>query len=308
MSPTFARPVPADDEGRHAAGDEEFWNESWYFDLSTDDGAFGGWLRMGLYPNLGATWYNAFFAGPDRALAAVVDLHAPLPAGDDLAVPAAGGTASVRCEEPFSRWRLTGDAVGRVVDDPEDMYRADPGEPTRVAHDLVWEDAGTAYPYEVTTRYEVPCHVRGTVTIGDETIEVIGRGQRDHSWGVRDWWAFGWCWTAGWFDDGSAMHAADIRMPRFSLPFGYRQDDGVVTVASGVTASEDTAASGFPRSARIDVDGTGFGFAVEPVAMAPVLLTAPDGRVARFPRALCRYRDDSGRIGYGWTEWNQPET
>jgi hypothetical protein len=274
--------------------------------VAADDGSFGGWLRMGLYPNLGATWYTAFFAGPDRALASVVDLHAPLPEGEDLTVVAGGAPASTRCEVPFSRWRLAGDAVGQVVDDPAEMYLDDAGESVRVAHDLVWEDAGIAYPYEVTTRYEVPCHVRGTVTVGDETIEVAGRGQRDHSWGVRDWWSFGWCWTAGWFDDGSAMHASDIRIPRFGLTFGYRQHAGVMAVASDVRASEDTGPHGLPRTGRIDIAGTGFGFDVEPLAMAPVLLKAPDGRVARFPRALCRYRDDSGRIGYGWTEWNQP--
>jgi hypothetical protein len=43
-----------------------------------------------------------------------------------------------------------------------------------------------------------------------------------------------------------------------------------------------------------------------PVCFAPVAMTAPDGRVAHFPRALCRFETGDGRAGYGWTEWHQP--
>jgi hypothetical protein len=46
----------------------------------------------------------------------------------------------------------------------------------------------------------------------------------------------------------------------------------------------------------------------EPVAFAPVLLEDGAGRVSRFPRALCRFRDlATGRTGVGWVEWNQPQ-
>jgi hypothetical protein len=45
---------------------------------------------------------------------------------------------------------------------------------------------------------------------------------------------------------------------------------------------------------------------VEPVAWSPVLLAHPDGREARFPRALARFRLADGRRGVGWIEFNQP--
>ena len=47
---------------------------------------------------------------------------------------------------------------------------------------------------------------------------------------------------------------------------------------------------------------------VEPLAWAPVLLAHPDGREARFPRALARFTATDGRTGTGWIEWNQPPT
>ncbi len=45
---------------------------------------------------------------------------------------------------------------------------------------------------------------------------------------------------------------------------------------------------------------------VDPLAFSPVLLTHDDGREARFPRALSRFRTADGRSGVGWIEWNQP--
>jgi len=52
----------------------------------------------------------------------------------------------------------------------------------------------------------------------------------------------------------------------------------------------------------------GLSLDVEPVAFAPVLLEDGAGRVSRFPRALCRFRDAaSRRTGAGWVEWNQPQ-
>ena len=43
------------------------------------------------------------------------------------------------------------------------------------------------------------------------------------------------------------------------------------------------------------------------MAFGPLLLTAPDGRISRFPRAAARFDAADGRSGLGWIEWNQPE-
>ena len=75
------RPEPRD-EGRHAPGSEQLWNESWYFDVIAPDASFGAYVRVGLYPNLGVCWYTALICGPGRATVAVVDFAAPLPAGE----------------------------------------------------------------------------------------------------------------------------------------------------------------------------------------------------------------------------------
>ena len=160
----------------------------------------------------------------------------------------------------------------------------------------------------MTTRYEVPCLVPGEISVGGDRWDVDGQGQRDHSWGVRDWWAFGWCWAAARLDDGTRVHFADIRIPGQPIALGYLQppDGGVEPVAT-LEMSEELAEEGLPvprwrRSNRVVSISIS-----EPIAFGPLLLVAPDGRTSRFPRAAARFMAGDGRTGIGWIEWNQPD-
>jgi len=197
-------------------------------------------------------------------------------------------------------------AVGVELSDPAQAFHGLVGPSVPVHLDLEWASRSEAFPYAMTTRYEISSWVSGTVTIGDETIAVDCAGQRDHSWGVRDWWQFPWNWTAGHFDDGSFMHAARSIIPGLDLfATGYTvSPDGVLTEADGVENSVDIDAEKLPTAARQRIGPVTF--TTEPVGHAPVLLVAPDGRETRFPRAMCRYTTDDGRTGTGWTEYNWP--
>ena len=159
--------------------------------------------------------------------------------------------------------------------------------------------------------------MRGTVTIDGETLEVDGHGQRDHSWGVRDWWAFGWCWCSLRLDDGTRVHLADIRVPGMPMFFGYVQTPGVVAPLGALSVTEELVQHGFPKKARIELTAGFFpttrhrpvsAWTSRPPAFGPVLLRNDDGRTSRFPRALLACRADDGRTGTGWIEWNQPDS
>ncbi len=192
-----------------------------------------------------------------------------------------------------------------MLDDPADAYGSMWGERVPFGFDLEWETDGEVFRYPPgVDRYEVPCRVHGAVSVGAETLEVDSIGQRDHSWGVRDWWALGWCWTAFQLDDGSKWHGV---LPE-GLPFsvGYVQrSDGEPEGVTHVEVSATLGVEGIPDGASLTIGPTGF--TVDPVAWAPVLLTAPDGRQSRFPRAMARFRADDGRAGVGWIEFNQPQ-
>jgi hypothetical protein len=158
----------------------------------------------------------------------------------------------------------------------------------------------------MTTRYEIPCTVSGTVRIGDEEISFTGPGQRDHSWGSRDWWSMDWVWSALHMDDGTRLHAVELRlpdMPRMSV--GYSQAAGDLVELDSVRASEQVADNGLITAASLALDPGGIEAEIEPLAFGPLLLVAPDGRVSQFPRAMVRARTADGRTGSGWVEWNR---
>ena len=323
---TAEHAVAPDDEARHTPDGEDLWNESYYCDFVRADGSMGGWLRLGLYPNRQVAWWTTWIVWPDRPGVCSADYRAPIPPGDGLVSEASIGpddTADQRIAielvRPLESFRLAASAPAHFIDPPETVYTS--GEQTGpAAHlelDLTWTTDGVPYHYDLTTRYEIPCIVTGTVAIGGETFSVDGQGQRDHSWGVRDWWAFGWCWCSVRLEDGTRVHLADIRMglPGTPVFFGYIQKPGGsggpvgLHPATALTVSEDLGQHGFPSKGRIDITaGDSLGLEVTPVAFGPVLLrNDEDGRVSRFPRAMITCRTDDGRTGAGWIEWNQPE-
>jgi len=298
--------VAPGDEGRHAPEAEALWNESPYLDFVSSDGSVDGYARIGLYPNLGVTWWTMMIVREGRPLAASVAYDLPVPS-EGFALAADGYRVDAGAVRPLVEFHVGADVAAVLHDDPADVYRGAPGRPTTVGMDLTWTTDGVPYQYEVTTRYEVPCTVAGTVTVGDETLAVEGHGQRDHSWGVRDWWAFGWCWFAGRLDDGTRVHGADIRIPGARMPLGYVQAPGtdVVTV-TGLDVTEELGVEGMPTVARARIEPSGIDLTIEPIGYGPLVLTAPDGRVSRFPRAAVRLVAADGRTGSGWIEWNQP--
>jgi hypothetical protein len=301
----FPAPAP-EDECAHQPGDEQLWNESWYFDAVSEDASLGAYVRIGLYPNLGVAWYTAYVTGPGRPAVAVVDLEAPLPEGEQLHTVSDRIEAEHHCERPLERFRCTLAGTGEAHDDHSAPLRGERGVPVPVALDLTWHTDGAPYDYRVTTRYEIPSVVEGTVRIGDKELALRGPGQRDHSWGLRDWWAMDWVWSAVRLDDGERVHAVRIRLPDGAgFGIGYVQPvGGEPRELESVEASEQVGADGLVTSARLEVEPAGLALDVEPLGFGPLRLTSPDGRSTNFPRAMCRVRAADGRAGLGWLEWN----
>jgi len=295
--------VDAADEGRHASEKDVLWNESWYFDFATADGSLGGYVRLGLYPNQRTAWYWAYLVGDGRPLVAVRDHEVAIPKGRTLEVRAEGLWAQLVCETALEHWSLGLEAFGVALDDPADAYRGERGDRTALGLDLEWEAVGPAQMSAGLPRYEQACEVHGEVLVGDERLAVDGWGERDHSWGPRDWWVMPWCWTAGHLSGGTAFHAF---RPLIDIPFvsGFVLRPGrEIETVERFEVHTELGPEGLPTAATMGVGD--LELRVTPLHHAPVLLTSPEGKVSRFPRSLCRFElaDESG---WGWTEWNQP--
>ncbi|WP_354700652.1 hypothetical protein DSM112329_00937 [Paraconexibacter sp. AEG42_29] len=304
--PQALRPAATDDSGRHEPGPEQTWNESWYFDAVSDDGTLGVYVRLGRLPNREVALYTAAIVGPGRPAVMVVDDAAPLPAQDDESqvIDIEGLRATQRCEEPLQRFRVTLAGVGAAHADESEPLRAEPGTPVDVELDLVWETDGVPYQWRPSTRYEIPCRVSGTVRVGDEEIAFAGPGQRDHSWGSRDWWAADWMWSGLHLEDGTRTHTVTTPAAP-GMGVGYIQAGGEVLEIATATSTEVVADNGLITSATLVTGPDELALDVEPVAFGALRLVAPDGRVSHFPRAMVRVAAADGRSGVGWMEWNR---
>jgi hypothetical protein len=307
--PTALRPGLAD-EDRHQPGPERLWNESWYFDVISPDADIAAYVRIGLYPNLDRCWYSTFVCGPGRPTVALVDLSAPLPAADGLRVQTDTLRADHLCREALERFQVVLEGTGQAHADAAQLLRneAPADRPVDVALDLTWETAGSPYAYRLTTRYEIPCLVSGSIRLAGEKFELRqAPGQRDHSWGLRDWWSMDWVWMAGHLTDGTHLHAVELRLPDAqTLGVGYVQRScSELLELDRVQAFEEVQDNGLISHGRMRLDPPGLGLEIEPLAFGPLRLTSDDGRVAQFPRAACRITCADGRRGLAWVEWNR---
>jgi hypothetical protein len=292
------------DEGPHPPGSEPLWNESWYFDVADPVQGAGAYVRLGLTPGQGSAWYTALICGPDRPTVAVVNFTAPLP-GEDLVVRTEAFTATQACEEPLNRYRVALRGRGESHADPAGLLRGEAGEPVDVELELVWSTAAPPYAYRLTTRYEIACTVSGTLRVGDEVIELRdAAGQRDHSWGVRDWWSMDWIWSAGHLEDGTHLHGLDLRLPgQRPIGAGYVIAPDAAPDELALARAQETMAPDGLGGATVQQLGD-LEVRFEPLGHGPLRLQADDGRVAMFPRAWGTLRAADGRKGVGWMEWN----
>jgi hypothetical protein len=299
-------PEPAD-EGAHEPGDEPLWNESWYWDFADPAQGVGGWIRLGLVPNQNVAWINALVCGPDIPTVALVNFEAPLPA-DPAVVPADGAELRHGAITPLQSYRVEVRGTAQEYDDPSALLRDEPGRPVDLAMDLTWTTVGIPYAYRITTRYEIPCTITGTVTIAGRAYEFEAvPGQRDHSHGVRDWWSMDWVWSALHLEDGTHLHGVDIRIPGMSpVSVGYLQrSDEPVTETTTVTADATFADNGLPLTTTIVYEPGPVQTTVDIRGHAPVRLVGPEGQISQFPRAWVTVNTADGRSGSGWVEWNR---
>lgn len=193
--------IEPQDEWTHPIGAGRHWQESWYFNWADERSGQFGIARIGLrfheneIDGLIVTIrdgkpefaYPALNVRPDRPWGAID--------------PAAGVRARNLCfrmEEPLKRWRLTLEGSNTM--------------------DLLWEAFTPAFDYRdsvghgpkeiASAHFEQSGRVTGTTCFKGRQIDIDGFGQRDKSWGVRDWASIeGWDWISVQFGDDLSFNA-----------------------------------------------------------------------------------------------------
>ncbi len=301
-------------ERRHDPAAHPLWEESWYVDFSQDDG-IGGFVRLALYPNLGVAWWWAYLVTPE-GLVVVRDHQVPLPRRpESLEVRSDGLWGELTCETPMVHWSLAMEAFGLVLDGPNDALRPDGelGDRRPVGVDLEWEAFGPSYEHphaagkaaQSRGHYQHAGRVHGEIIVGAEAFVIDGTGERDHSWGSRNWWRQPWHWAAFQRSDEWSRALARPLQPGIEYASGYVADaDGDPHPVRRFTVATRHDAADLPVSAHYQVEDD-ISIHATVVAVAPIVLGRPDDPAAppsRLDRALCRFETPAG-TGLGWAEW-----
>ena len=217
-------------------------------DFVQADGSLGGWLRLGLYPNLGVAWWTAWIVRPGQPGVCSVDYAMPIPPGSGLATASAAdaahpATIEIDIRRPLEEFRVAIPSMAaQQFAKPEDAYTDSNWEPVEASLDLTWTTRRLALPLRRHDPLRNSVPRLGHRHHRRRDLHVDGQGQRDHSWGVRDWWAFGWCWNSMRLDDGTRVHDVDIRFDGFQAFFGYVQTPDRVLLASPIRSPRSRSA------------------------------------------------------------------
>ncbi len=204
------------DEFFHEPTGEEYWSESHYLDVidRKDDTAFH--TRIGFYPNQDAANVFAYLIADETVYwirdesVAPSDTHGLVAETDDWEF-------RMLPVEPSQEWNVTveGEVSKAPVDDPGAVLEGH-GEKTEIEveivaesrHDPFYYSDGETFPLgDDADRYEVATRVEGNATVGDSDYGLSGVGERDHSWGQREWTGDAeWLWISGGFEDGTAFN------------------------------------------------------------------------------------------------------
>ncbi|RYP40774.1 hypothetical protein DL767_001420 [Monosporascus sp. MG133] len=331
QDPTPLRPL-IENEYPHPAWMGKYWSESWYFDFVDEAQGIAGWIRLALTPRMKGNWYTATITQKGKGVYQIADYAAPGVVLDEhslrLAKPGAYDIVhEVNTGEELETYRIkmSSDAAAHYHDANDILLGTSPPSTSEsLSLSLSYNTTGIPYQYRILTRYEVPCTVTGLLVINGTSIALNSAyGQRDHSWGARDWWASDWIWSAFYLPakHGSTtetrIHALQLRWPgRPSMSMGYVQTGDDIQEIEGLECEEDVVTKHTPNSEVKTQMVTGMKMKVlahgkeeirvriEPQAHAPLKLVNDDGRASTFDTAWAKVRASDEREGVGWFEWN----
>ncbi len=192
--------ITSADEDLHAPGDSPHWQESFYFNWTSPDGRDFGFTRLGFNPATG------------KADAVLILLRDGVP---EVVYAKVGQAVRAHADGSGVATGLSVAGLTFTMKDALDTWRIQLSGRTEV--DLTWSaftpafDFHTSFPGDAElaqAHFEQSGRVTGIVRVGGSERTVDGLGQRDKSWGVRDWNGLvGWDWLVGQFGPDLAFNA-----------------------------------------------------------------------------------------------------
>ena len=143
--------------------------------------------------------------------------------------------------------------------------------------------------------------------IGTKEYVLDGHGERDHSWGVRDWTAPKmWIWLTCQFSEKSALNVTKLVMDAGEVDAGFIHLDSKNVPLMKVDIDTSWDANREPKGLEMklkDKEGNGHHVRADVMRKAVVPFASRDGTsLSLMHENLARYEMGS-RVGYGIAEY-----
>lgn len=175
------------DEHAHTPSDRKDWRESYYFNWVDLGSGISGFSTIGLLPNVSKREFVFAMFYDDRREVYFRE-HAG-PVSNDFEASLSDGVLSYRIVEPLKEWRIS--------------Y-----EGKELRAEIVWPGRFPAYDFGSGSgtswagHFEQSGAPHGEVQLADgRVINFNGLGERDKSWGARDWHIESWYALHAQFED-----------------------------------------------------------------------------------------------------------
>jgi hypothetical protein len=234
------RRVAEYDEYAHEANERPDWRESYYFNWVDIDSGISGFSTIGLLPNTKKREFVfALFYDQERE----IHYNEPIgPFSDDLSESLTDGILSYNLLTPLKKWHIN--YRGKNL-------RAEISWPARFSAYGFGSGSGTSWD----GHFEQSGKPHGTVEFSDgRTVQIKGLGERDKSWGARDWHIESWFALHAQFDNISIGLRRDMVKGMAHSSGGISNSEGYVPVKSVELATE-THSSGMPIGAKVRILG-----------------------------------------------------
>ena len=291
----------------HEFGSHEEWNESFYFNFYDRGQDICGFMRIGLKPNRKEKSVFCFLMMPDGSTLGIKD--AMEMENNDLE---AKGLKFVKIEDD-KKWRL--EFSGELPKATKE------GEKENVTFSLDFTALNNVYDYRESISGDkeriaasvAQEHLKqvgkytGKLTMGNRVYDVTGLGERDHSWGIREWSAPRmWVWITAQFDENFAFNLTKLFMDKGEVDAGFVFIDGKnipIMRADIVTEYNRDGSPNTVYMALHDKDGDVHGVKAVVKHKATMPFTSKEGRVTTLMHeSLAKFTLDDD-VGYGIVEY-----
>lgn len=316
-------PDPEDEFWHEPENDDPLWRESYYFDVVDPSTGLAYFSSIGYRANKGHMGSVTALVWGDKTY--IRKGYAHPTANDTIQV----GGVIYEPTEPNETWHVRHLSQVNEFESGSDALRLSASAFPSREHPLHTFEANFRFEGIHHPQYYRPSgeaedlfrnlfyghsdqggRVTGELRLGDQTVQVSGVGERDHSWGIRDWRdPDAWQWTSAIFDQDTAVNYWRVRRNDDAAVEGYLHLDGRSRPITDVTVEmnfrPDRVTPESFNTVVTDQDDRQFEFSGATETVVPVDFEYDD-EVTTIRRTPTRY-ETATKETYGWNEYATTE-